>query len=155
MEDMLKAIANEQFAIYQRALLLQKLFVAEAKAYRKNNNYMFYEPNVKNVNDVTYIYWQDVKFYFDRRTSSNDSNSYKIHKRHMSMGKGANRYASNKFRSKAPELHLVLAFEKEFSKLRSYGKELSLLRKQATKSKSLKDAINWQEDVDLKDLLDD
>ena len=155
MEDVLKGIADEQLAIYQRALNLKLKFITEAKAFRKNNNYMFYEPNVKNVNDVTYIYWQDVKFYFDRRASSKDSNSYKIHKRHMSMGKGANRYASNKFRSKAPELHLVLAFEKEFAKLRSYGKELSLLRKQATKSKSLKDVINWQEDVDLKDLLDD
>ena len=53
VEDVLKGIADEQLAIYQRALNLKLKFITEAKAYRKNNNYMFYEPNVKNVNDVT------------------------------------------------------------------------------------------------------
>lgn len=131
-------IELERQRLFAKAVDLHEQFLLQAKPLRTGGNFQFYEPKVKlDRSGVLYIYWVDAKIVRKK------DGSYTAIVKHVTKGSGVFKYASNKFRRKAVELDLVLAYEEEFYKMRMYSKALSDLAKQCNRVEKLKTEIEW------------
>ncbi len=134
--NLLYHVEIEKQFIYQRALQLSDEFINQAKPLRTGGNFSFYEPRVRvDKGETISISWVDVTI---KRIKT--GNYIPIIK-HVSKGVGVFKYASNRFRKKSVEFELVLAYESEFAKIRTYGKSLTDLKKQIIKAEKIKLSI--------------